>query len=470
MDAIERAQALLDEYAAVVQDELPEGADVVDAHTHLGTDIDGMVGDLDELLDVQRRAGISRSFVFCLDEPDRHPGSAPRTTARSTTRERSEGALVPFVRLDLNESPVEEAIRCLDGGARGIKLHPRAQRFLPDDPRLEPVFALASARKVPILIHGGRGLPPIADSLARLVERYSTTLIIAHAGIVDLAALARHFSGRERRLLRHVRLERARPARPLPARLAGAGALRLRLPVRAAAELAADGAADRPRVRARRQRSCGPCSPRAPSGSPTASRRCRSSPPRGRDEVAQPITFARIHQYLSMAATLLWTRQQDTIGLLGLALNACDERSNGHQEATERIRQLLVATRDLWTLAAESDDEAFRMRTNRGAFRLLHLANILAVTSSVTATAHRAFDERREQVPLPRRLRVARQPRERVGRVERARDVGDAGGDRVDVLAVGARPRPRRAGTRTPAARRPARTPRHRAVQAAGRR
>jgi hypothetical protein len=105
------------------------------------------------------------------------------------------------------------------------------------------------------------------------------------------------------------------------------------------------------------------------------------SPPRGREEVAQPITFARIHQYLSMAATLLWIRQKDTIGLLGLALNACDERANGHREATEQIRDLLLATRELWNLAADSDDEEFRLRTNRGAFRLLHLANILSVTS-----------------------------------------------------------------------------------------
>ena len=196
MDAIERAQALLDEYAAVVQAELPEGADVFDAHTHLGTDIDGMVGDLDELLDVQRRAGISRSFVFCLDEPDRHPGFRAANDRTLEYARRSGGALIPFVRLDLNEGPLEEATRCLDRGARGIKLHPRAQRFLPDDPRLEPVFAVASERSVPILIHGGRGLPPIADSLARLVDRFSTTLIVAHAGIVDLAALARHFSGR----------------------------------------------------------------------------------------------------------------------------------------------------------------------------------------------------------------------------------------------------------------------------------
>jgi hypothetical protein len=104
------------------------------------------------------------------------------------------------------------------------------------------------------------------------------------------------------------------------------------------------------------------------------------TPPRGGEEVSHPVTFARIHQYLSMAATLLWTRQPDTVGLLGLALNACDERANGRREETERIRELLVATRDLWALWGEADDEALRGRAARGAFRMLHLANILAVT------------------------------------------------------------------------------------------
>ena len=54
-------------------------------------------------------------------------------------------------------------------GARGIKLHPRAQRFLLNDERLAPIFAISAERRVPILIHGGRGLPPIAAGLASLV-------------------------------------------------------------------------------------------------------------------------------------------------------------------------------------------------------------------------------------------------------------------------------------------------------------
>src|SRR5207253_7605042 len=103
---------------------------------------------------------------------------------------RSGGRLIPFVRLDLGEEPIEEATRCLDLGARGIKLHPRAQRFLLNDERLAPVFALAAERRVPVLIQGGRGLPTIADCLERLVEAYpEAQLIIAHAGIADLAEL-----------------------------------------------------------------------------------------------------------------------------------------------------------------------------------------------------------------------------------------------------------------------------------------
>ena len=92
-------------------------------------------------------------------------------------------------------------------------------------------------------------------------------------------------------------------------------------------------------------------------------------------DIAHPLTFARIHQYLSMATPLLWMRQPDTIGVLGLALNACDERSNGHREETEQIRELLLAARDLWRVFPEAEDETrTRRRRPAPAFRLLHLA------------------------------------------------------------------------------------------------
>jgi predicted TIM-barrel fold metal-dependent hydrolase len=385
VDALGRAQALIDRYHEVVRAELPERAELFDVHTHLGSDIDGMVGELDELLEVQRRAGISRSFVFCLDEPDRHPAFRAGNDRTLAFAARSGGALIPFVRLDLNESPLEEATRCLDRGARGIKLHPRAQRFLPDDPRLPPVFALAAERGVPILIHGGRGLPPIAEGLARLMDRYGPALIIAHAGIVDLAALARSFSGRPNvffdtsvwspfdllDLFRLVSPEQAVYASDYPY---GRQPNSLLMVLRTARAAGLDDAALRAVLGESARRIAGGEQP------------LELTPPRGLGTVSQPITFARIHQYLSMATTLLWSRQPDTFGVLGLALNACDERSNGHRAAAEEIREALLVVRDLWSAVPGIDDERERNRVSRAAFRTLHLASVLTVTNGEPAT------------------------------------------------------------------------------------
>jgi hypothetical protein len=104
-----------------------------------------------------------------------------------------------------------------------------------------------------------------------------------------------------------------------------------------------------------------------------------TDPPRTGESFAQPIAFARIHQYLSMATPLLWTRQADTVGVLGLALNTCLER-DGYPEEREQIRELLETARDLWRVMPEAGDDE-RRQVTRAAFRMLYLADILAVTA-----------------------------------------------------------------------------------------
>jgi tetratricopeptide (TPR) repeat protein len=127
--------------------ELPAGVEVFDAHVHLGRDSDGMVADFGELLWTFERYGISRAFAFCLDEPDREPAFKAPNNRTLEHAARSDGCLIPFVRLDLADDPIGEAVRCLDRGARGIKLHPRAQAFGLDDGRLAAVFAVAAERR-----------------------------------------------------------------------------------------------------------------------------------------------------------------------------------------------------------------------------------------------------------------------------------------------------------------------------------
>jgi uncharacterized protein len=379
-EVLQKAQSLIAGYDEELARELPEGAEVFDAHVHLGHDIDGMTGVYEDLERINNTYRISRCFMFCMDEVDRHPSFSAANDRSLAYAARSGGRLIPFVRLDLTEEPIEEATRCLDLGARGIKLHPRAQKFQLNDERLAPVFALAAERGVPILIHGGRGLPPIADHLRRLVDTYpGSQLIIAHAGIADLAALAAAFGGMAGvyfdtsvwspidllSLYHLVSPEQVVYASDYPygqqpssllialrtAQIAGLDEERLRAMLHGTASRIADGEP--------------PLEPSAPIGSKTFS---------------QPMAFARIHQYLSMATPLLWTRQADTIGVLGLALNATTDR-DGHQEERDRIRELIEVARDLWRVLPDVEDEGEQRVVSRTTFRLVHLADILAVTS-----------------------------------------------------------------------------------------
>jgi hypothetical protein len=105
--------------------------------------------------------------------------------------------------------------------------------------------------------------------------------------------------------------------------------------------------------------------------------------PVGLDTYTQPMQLARIHQYLSMTIPLLWTRQADSIGVLGLAINTCAERNgNGNGETIGRIEELLVAARDLWLTLPEVEDEVMQRQTTRLVHRLVHIADIEAVTSA----------------------------------------------------------------------------------------
>jgi len=382
VEALERAGQVAATWDERLRADLPAGLDVFDAHTHLGTDIDGMEGRYEELVGSMDRYGISRAFVFCLDEPDKHPGFRAGNDRTLEFAARSEGRLIPFVRLALDEEPIEEARRCLDLGARGIKLHPGAQKFPLTDERLAPVFALAAERGVPILVHAGRGLPPIAAQLEGLVDSHpGAQLILAHAGIADLANLANRFAGKRGvffdtsvwsaidllGLLRLVSPEQVVYASDYPY---GGQPGSLLLSLRVARTCGFDDGQLRGMFAGNASRIADGEEPLEPLQ------------PRGRDVLEQPLAQARIHQYISMAMPLLFVRQPDAFGALGLALNATEEPNGTHREELEQIRELLEAARDLWRTLPEADDDTERRDLARTTVRLLQIADTVAVTST----------------------------------------------------------------------------------------
>jgi predicted TIM-barrel fold metal-dependent hydrolase len=176
---------LLRPWTEVLFDHVP-GLELFDAHTHLGqNDPDGMKQTPEELIGALQAADARGAFTFPFHEPD---GYRAANDAVLEAAARSEGLLVPFCRVNPHDDAVGEANRSLGAGARGIKLHPRAEQFTLDHPAVRPVVALAHERSLPVLIHAGRGIPALGLHAVELAEEFpDARLILAHAGICDLS-------------------------------------------------------------------------------------------------------------------------------------------------------------------------------------------------------------------------------------------------------------------------------------------
>jgi predicted TIM-barrel fold metal-dependent hydrolase len=159
--------------------------ELFDVHTHTGqNDPDGMKATLEELTEMIDSVG-GRAVFFPMHEPDGYPEPNDRVLAEA---ERSGGRLVPFCRVNPHDGAAAEARRALDAGARGIKLHPRAEQFTLDHPAVGELFEIAEERGVPILIHAGRGIPALGMHVVEHAKHHpGANVILAHAGICDLA-------------------------------------------------------------------------------------------------------------------------------------------------------------------------------------------------------------------------------------------------------------------------------------------
>ncbi len=166
---------------------------ILDAHVHLtpdgawyGTGLDASEARLLREMD---QAGVERALLVpapgaggngfvaevCRRHPDRLAGLA------MLDPEGGEGG----------EPLAERARRALeDLGAKGFKVHPRAQNLDPNDPRLAPLMETAAAWGVPVMFCTYLGacqvplqrLTPLCyDQLAKRHPR--TTIILAHAGV-----------------------------------------------------------------------------------------------------------------------------------------------------------------------------------------------------------------------------------------------------------------------------------------------
>lgn len=327
----------------------PSDGEVFDAHTHLGLDEDGRSLALGTLLSQLDDAGAMRACVFALHDPDRRPSyTVPNDRILGWAKE-SDGRLIPFCRLDPSDAPLVEGERCLNRGARGIKLHPRAQSFAFDGPEMDGIFKLAEEAGVPILIHAGRGMPPIAEGLANIALRHpDVVLILAHAAICDQGVLTSRlkdhpgvlydtscfFAVDVLELLSRVPAERVVFASDPPYGLPSSG---LYMTLRVAACLGLDAKATKGILG---ETMAGLIDGR---GLPPP------SAPRGSETITLSGRLARAYGYGSLAGPALFGGAvEQAMGLLDLAISVCRDPDPGPvAEALDAIGAALVAARAL---------------------------------------------------------------------------------------------------------------------------
>lgn len=165
--------------------------ELCDVHTHLGSnDPDGFSQTVEQLL-----AGLAEVDAQALVFPMHEPAGYEQANQRVIALAREHDQLEALARVDPTQelrTVLGEAERCLDAGARGFKLHPRAEGFALTERPVEGLFELAAERRAPILIHAGRGILALGRDALRLADAHpEARLILAHAAVSDLAWIRR---------------------------------------------------------------------------------------------------------------------------------------------------------------------------------------------------------------------------------------------------------------------------------------
>ena len=283
--------------------------------------------------------GVERSFTFPLNDPDRFPAYRVPNDRVLEWAAASDGALVPFCRLDLTDgadprggalprpgrarhqaAPPGAEVRLRRARARpGVPARRRAARADPDPRRPRP----AGDRRRPAATLSST--TPRRSSSSPMPRSPTSSTSAARCSTTPTSSTTRR-SGRTPTCARC--LPPPRRSRSLFASDAPYGMRGDRPAFSSGRALRRAGATRRPAAgdvlgerRARRA---------------AASRRRRCSPPLVARDRTVPLQRLRVHDYLIMATTLLWTRLPDMPGAIGLALRACDTNGNGELARSSR--------------------------------------------------------------------------------------------------------------------------------------
>lgn len=170
-----------------VRKKIPDGVEIFDAHSHIGEDLDGRTMTAEGMRARMEAAGVVRSVVFPLNDPNARDDFSGPNDVVWNAHEKYPGFFVPFFRLNPHLGYEPEFERCVQRGFRGLKLHPVSQRFDLDDKRVVKLLGMAAEANLPVLIHTGFGMQRTVKPLLPTIEAHpELRLILGHSAMVEV--------------------------------------------------------------------------------------------------------------------------------------------------------------------------------------------------------------------------------------------------------------------------------------------
>jgi uncharacterized protein len=179
---------------AWVRERIPSGTQVFDAHAHIGADIDGRTMTAEGMRERMLAAGVARSIVFPLNDPNARDDYSGPNDVVWRAHEDHPNFFVPFFRLNPHRDYEREFERCVERGFMGLKLHPVSQGFELDDERAAHLLGLAAGAGLPVLIHTGFAMQRVVKPLLPAFEAYpELRVILGHSSMVEVLEATRAF-------------------------------------------------------------------------------------------------------------------------------------------------------------------------------------------------------------------------------------------------------------------------------------
>ena len=159
---------------------------IIDIHNHVGLSEGGTYGEKEELLSLMDSCAIDKAVIFAIDEKERGDTYSLQNDAIMKLVKQKPDKFIGFCRIQpkAGQKAVDEMVRTKKMGMMGLKLHPRTDKFMPEDAR--EVLKMAEKFAWPVLLHTDHHSDYPLKDWVNTIQRFSSLVfILAHGGKDD---------------------------------------------------------------------------------------------------------------------------------------------------------------------------------------------------------------------------------------------------------------------------------------------